>query len=204
MSIRRIVLVGGVLVALVGCITAVLLARRGNSDGNKQLVKNATTTSLSDSQVGLVVNRDASLTEKSISKEDSQKGQLWEVTQPTGSRQEFVINAFYEQGDSLKKLTGYTKQPLRDSVMASINLQLPKQYPGYKELIQRNLTVNGTDASETIFEYTNSGARIKQRLLLLFKNSDTAVYIRAQAKAEEYEAINTQYFEPLLTSAKFH
>jgi hypothetical protein len=166
-------------------------------------VKNATTTTIYSSRLQLVVQRDASLVEKKLSPSSEAKGQLWEVTQPESSMQPFVINAFYEQGVSLKKLTGYTKQSLRDSVVSNVNIQLPKQFPEYRELTQRNLTINGIEANETIFEYTNARARVKQRLVLLFKNSDTAIYIRGQARSEDYEEINSRYFEPLISSAKF-
>lgn len=187
----------GLVVVVVGC--AYWLFR-----GNDPAVKSASVLkTIKGEAVDLVVRSGPSLVGKTVSKDNQDRGQLWSLVQPKGSKQEFVIDANYEQGDSLKKLTGFTKQSLRDSVVANINVQLPKQYPEYKELTQRNLTVNGFEANETVFEYTTSGIRAKQRLLLLFKNSDTAVYIRAQAKLDEYREINERYFEPIFSSAKF-
>lgn len=194
----------GVIVA-VGVIVggaAVLLLR--DSGWGSTDTKGATNSkSIHARAVNMTVEADESLLQKTVSQEGQEAGQLWELAQPADGQQEFVVNAFYEEGESLRKLTGYTKQSLRDSVVTNINLQLPKQYPEYKELTQQNLTLNGLEANETIFTYKTSDVLVKQRLLLLFKNSDTAVYIRAQAKANEYDQINKKYFEPIFSSAKF-
>jgi patatin-like phospholipase/acyl hydrolase len=197
---------------LVICIVMVVLAGAGiawfllsiNEHKADQAVQSvASVKTLRSEEIGMIVERGASLVPKELDRASQDAGQLWALSQPNDSRQEFVIDANYEQGASLKKLTAVTKQSLRDSVVTNINLQLPKQYPEYKEIVQRNLSINGIDANETIFEYVSNGVKIKQRLVLYFKNSDTAVYIRAQAKADEYEAANDQYFEPLLMSVKF-
>jgi hypothetical protein len=172
-------------------------------DGSVHPKNSVTMEVVKSEQVGMTVKRGASLRQTTLTQADQRAGKLWEFAQPADSAQQFVINAFYEQGASLKKLTGYTKQSLRESVVANVNLQLPKQFPQYKELTQRDLTVNGIEANETIFEYVNGGVRIKQRLLLLFKNSETAIYIRGQAKADDYEEVNDRYFEALFKTATF-
>jgi hypothetical protein len=194
------------LTVLVVCVFAALLGFVGvlvSHDDNKPATKESNAKTLADREVGLVVERDPSLLQKNVSEQDKNTGRLWSLTQPKDSRREFVVDANYEQGDSLKKLTGYTKQSLRESVVANVNIQLPKQYPEYKELTQRDLTVNGFQANETTFEYVTSGVKVRQRLLLLFKNSNTAVYIRAQARASDYSGLNKRYFESIFSSATF-
>jgi hypothetical protein len=198
---NKLLLAIGIIIALVLVMVAFLIFKSDKPTPNKKV---ANTIVVKDDHVGLVINRDASLRTKPADKEMVKEiGQLWDFRQPANSQQEFAIDANYEQGESLKKLTGYTKQSLRDSVINNVNLQLPKQYPSYEEVTQRNLTVNGVEANETIFEYLVSGVKVRQRLLLLFKNSSTAVYIRAQAPAEDFTKVNKRYFEPIFSSAKF-
>lgn len=175
-----------------------------DKDSTKGDVKSAASMeTVTSERIGMTVQKDISLEQQSVSGDDEAKGRLWTFTSPASSQQEFMIDANYEQGASLKKLTGYTKQSLRDSVVTNVNLQLPKQYSEYKELTQRNVTINGIEANETVFEYDSEGVKVKQRLVLFFKNSDAAVYIRAQAKADEYDEVNSNYFEPIFSSVKF-
>ncbi len=193
-------------IGLVGLVIALGLAGIfffGRDKNTPPKAKSTDKTVVKSNAVGLSVERDVFLVQKSLTPEETQKGKLWEFTQPKTSAQQFLIDADYEQGTSLKKLTAYTKKSLRESVVDNINIQLPQQYPEFKQISQRNLTVNGVEANETIFEYVNAAIRVRQRLLLLFKNNDTAIYIRAQAKADEYAGISRHYFEPMLSSAKF-
>ena len=170
---------------------------------NKDAVQGSTTKALSDETTGLTVAKEASMVEQSVNEGNKKAGQLWQLRQPEDSQHVFEVTAAYEQGASLSKLTAVTRKPLRDSVVDNINIQLRKQYPEYKQVTQRNLTVNSLEANETIFEYVSQGVKVKQRLLLIIKNSDTAVYIRGQAKAAEYDEVDSKYFEPLFNSAKF-
>ena len=170
---------------------------------SKKDVKSVVSQTVVDNSVGLVVQRDASLSSAPNSVDDEKAGQLWKFNQPLQTQQEFVISASYEQGASLKKLTSATKQSLRDAVLDNVNRQLPKQYPGYRQVSQQDITVNDIQATRVVFEYTSTQTRIKQQLLLLFKNSDTVVYIKAQARAGDYDDLNQHYFEQIFSTAKF-
>lgn len=191
----------GIIVGLVLILIAFFVFK---NDKPTPKEKDTNTVVVKDDQVGLAISRDASLRTKRPDKETVKEiGQLWDFRQPANSQEEFAIDANYEEGESLKKIATFTKKPLREAVVENVNLQLPKQYPQYEELTQRNLTVNGFEANETVFEYVVSGVKVKQRLLLLFKNSSTAVYIRAQAPAKDFTEVNKRYFEPIFSSAKF-
>lgn len=152
---------------------------------------------------GLEVELDKTLVKQSVSQADKEQGQLWRLVQPEGSKQQFAISAHYESGESLKKLTAATGLPIREAVIGNAQLQLPKQYPSYKLVNQKNLTLNGTEATEMIFEYESQNITIRQRLLLLFKNSSTVVYIRAQARTADFDEVNSRYFTSLIKSVKF-
>lgn len=198
---KKLFLVIGIIVVFALILIVVLVIGKDKSTPAK---KDTNTVLVKDDQVGLAVKRDASLKTKVAAAQTVQeRGQLWNFSQPTNSQLEFAIDANYEQGESLKKIATFTKKPLREAVVENVNLQLPKQYPGYEEITQRNLTVNGFEANETVFEYVVSDVKVRQRLLLLFKNSSTAVYIRAQAPAEDFTEVNKRYFEPIFSSAEF-
>ncbi|HTE21845.1 MAG TPA: hypothetical protein VK674_02285 [Candidatus Limnocylindria bacterium] len=191
-----------VVVVLGGTVTYLALGRKGNQVKNngKSVAKVETVNS---EPVGMIIERDTSLVQSTPEKEDEESGQMWRFVQPADSQQQFVVSSYYEQGASLKKLTSLTKMPLKEAVLDNVSRQLPQQYPEYKELSQKDITVNGTQATEIVFEYVSQNIPVRQRLLLLFKNSDTVVYIRGQAKAAEYDDINSKYFAPLFASSKF-
>lgn len=179
-----------------------LYLSQAKKEASSDVKSAATMDEIKSDRVGLVVDKDKSLRRLVLTEEDEEKGALWRLIQPADSIQEFGIDANFEQGDSLRKLTAYTRQSLRDSVVSNVNVQLPRQFPGFKEISQRNLSINGIDANETIFEYSSGKDKIKQRMVLIFKNSDTAIYIVAQTKSSNYEEINSKYFEPLIQSVK--
>ncbi len=153
-------------------------------------------------EVGMTVERDASL-EQSTYEKDEEPKQLWRFTQPVDSRQQFVVSSYYEQGATLRKLASLTKMSLKDAVLDNVSRQLPQQYPGYKKINENNLEVNGAQATEIVFQYVSQDIPVRQRLLLLFKDSDTVVYIRGQTKATEYNAVNGRYFDPVFSSVRF-
>ncbi|HTE58518.1 MAG TPA: hypothetical protein VK694_07270 [Verrucomicrobiae bacterium] len=197
-KVKLSIAVIGALIMAIG--VGSLLSRRWL---DKKDVKSMTYQMVVDNKVGLVVRRDAALNSVPNSADDEKAGQLWEFTQPLQAQQEFVVSASYEQGASLKKLTSVTKQSLRDAVMDNVNRQLPKQYPEYHQISQQDTTINGIQATRVVFEYTSTQIKVKQQLLLLFKNGDTVAYMKAQARAEDYDSLSQHYFEPIFSSAKF-
>ena len=191
--------VAAVVLALLAGAFAATKGDANSGDINDSI---ATVTVVSE-LTGFRVERNQELIEGPLDENDKESGQLWRFVQPEGSDVEFRITARYEQGASLKKLTNVTKQSLRDAVLGNVDLQLPVQYPDYEEVSRLNTVINGIEASEIVFTYNSNEQHIKQRLVLLFKNSDTVVYMQAQALESDFEELNQRYFESLIVSAYF-
>lgn len=198
---KRSYIIASIIVLVLGVGSFLVLSRNKSDSTGIQGAR--TSERLASGETGFVVERDTSLQQKQVSSEESSSGMLWRLSQPADSKQTFEITATYDDDPSIKKLTAVSGKSTREAVMDNVNIQLPKMFPEYKEISQRNTIVSGIEASETIFEYVNQGIAVKQRLLLLFKNSDTVVYIRGQAKASDYDSLNAKYFDPLFNSAKF-
>ena len=154
------------------------------------------------SPLGLTVRHDPALVASNQATALTAAGTLWELRPPAGATP-FVITADYEQGDSIKKLVAGSKKSPRDAMADNLNRQLPQDYPGYKLVSKRNLSQAGSDGLELQFTYTSEGQTVRQRLLLLLKNDSAAAYIRAQALTSDFDALDTKYFEPILTSARY-
>lgn len=149
-----------------------------------------------------MVERDPALAEEVTTSQEKQSGQLWKLTQPSNSTP-FKVSAHFEQGESLKKLTALSKKPLKDAVLENVEKQLRQQYPSYKDVSKKDTSINGITATELTFTYVSKEVQVTQKLVLLFKNSEMVVYLRAQAKASDFTQIDEKYFKPLFNSARF-
>lgn len=110
-----------------------------------------------------------------------------------------LLTVRYEQGIA-KAANATKKQPL-DLLLENIKGSYPQRYPAYKEEQQRRLVLHGYQAAEVIFTYNNpQGDRVRQRFMIVIKNTDTAYYISGQTIENKYTEINKQVFEPVFSS----
>lgn len=205
---RAVFLVAGVVA--VSCVVVVAFTRQQDDPDNtsaasaqRKIESSRRSEALGNNVVGLSAVVPDGVRTRSLSAADTKAGQLWELSSVVPHSGSFLVNAYYEQGRSLRRLSGYAKLPLREAIVSNINVQISNQYPSYKQLVQRDLTLQGLQANETVFEYTSQGARITQRLLILIKNADTAVYVRGQARSPDYATVNEKFFEPIFSSLSF-
>jgi hypothetical protein len=62
--------------------------------------------------------------------------------------------------------------------------------------------VAGRKAAEVTFTYKKSiaGEMLKQRLLIVMKDDDVAIYVAAQAQEKEFDNLSARLFEPVFHS----
>lgn len=109
-----------------------------------------------------------------------------------------LITVRYENG--LAKAAAVTKQSVLDMLLGNMALSFPTRYPGFKELSRRQFDYNGKKAAEVYFTYNKGENTLKERFLIVIKDSDTAFYITAQAKQADFDYLNGKYFEPTFKS----
>jgi hypothetical protein len=89
-------------------------------------------------------------------------------------------------------------------MMQNVKKQIKGIYPEFKITDEKLVTINGFEGGELTFNYTSNGnIKTTQRLLVLIKDSDTAVTIAAQALEEQFDQVNKDYFEQIISSATF-
>lgn len=193
-----LILVASLSIILVGA-SVVVIRNRKNDDihSTGRIIRSV------ESGMSVTVNPD--LQQRAVGGSERQKGKLWAFEQPAGTRPEFSITAVYSEDPTIKKLASVTNKLTTEAVLDNVTRQLQKQYDqhDYDFRSKNTFSINGYDAAEVVFEYTSSSKVVRQRVVLVFRNQTSVVYIRGQAETTAYDMMNAKYLEPLLASVKF-
>lgn len=120
----------------------------------------------------------------------------------TGKQSSVVVTLQAETG--LSKVSALLKREPFDIVLENSAKVLPTKYAGYKLVDERRFEQDGRKAAELIFTYTgNGGVSVRQRLLIVLRDRDTAYYLTGQTKASEYAKLNSSALDPIFKSVKF-
>lgn len=113
-----------------------------------------------------------------------------------------LVTLRYEDG--LRVLTNLVQRDLLDILVGNSDTMHPERFPGYQKISQQQFERHGKKASETIFTYRNpAGERIKQRLLIIVRDDDLAVYLAAQAREVDFDELSRRYFARMFQSLRF-
>lgn len=116
--------------------------------------------------------------------------------------QPYLIQCWYE--DKFRLAASLTKKEPLELLLENQKNSFPKLYPQYRELSLQRTERNGRKAAEIFFTYQNTQRVIvKQRLLVVLKDDDTAVYVSAQAREADFELVNRRYFQAIFASISF-
>jgi hypothetical protein len=159
------------------------------------------TVSFSASSLQLHVAYPETVSRQPLSKKDAADKILLRLARGSTNDPPLQISLRYETG--LKPLSELTKQKLRDALLANLAKTYPTRFPGYKQLERHDYSLDSHDATDLLFSYKNqAGETIKQRFLLVIRDDDTAVYLSAQAKATDFDALNARYFGIVFSSLR--
>jgi hypothetical protein len=148
---------------------------------------------------GVSLNYHEDLSPRSLSKRD--KSDKFILRLGRGDTDDLLINLRYETG--LQILGTLSKNPLHQQLADNAARNYPERFPEYKEQSRRTFKVDGRDASELVFSYTNKGVTLTQRLVIAPKDDATAYYFTGQTRQANYEVFNRRYFEPAVASLAF-
>lgn len=113
-----------------------------------------------------------------------------------------LVTVKWEKG--LRKVSSVLRYDILDILLDGADKAFAKQYIKYEKKSERKFDWQGRKAAEIEFEYLSPlGQFIRQRMMILMKDEDAAVYIAAQTRQKEYDAINKKYFEKIFKTVGF-
>lgn len=167
----------------------------GSSDDNREVPKQ----SVSDPKTGVTFNYLSPLNSQTVSAQDM-KDKI--VIRLTSSSPAMLITVKYEDG--LQAVAALTHQEPIDIILSNAAKAFPVRFKDYAEVSQRKFKLANNDAAEIIFTYTGPNkSTAKQRLVIVLKDTNTAVYVTAQSEANEFESVNSTYFDGIFNSISF-
>lgn len=144
------------------------------------------------------------LTRASTESEEDQKAKIIfrgkegesEATTP------FLVTIRYEEG--LRKVSSLLRYDIIDILADSVDKRFPKEHPKFEKINERRFSLNGKKAGEIEFTYLSRlGEEVRQRFIILARDEDMVLYITMQARKRDFDAINTTYFEKILSTIDF-
>lgn len=137
-----------------------------------------------------------------VSEADKKNKIILRLTEKQGQPQ-ILATLRYESG--LRSIASITKSSIIDIIMANSEKALPQRFKGFQKEGSRRYEHSGRKAGEVIFTYDSpvAGERIKQRLVVLVKDDDTAVYLAMQTKQADFQEQNSKLFDAMAASLGF-
>ncbi len=153
-----------------------------------------------DSLTGLSLRYIAPLQVEQLTEQDKKDKFVFRLTSLDPA---MLVSVRYEDG--LRGVAAAARQSPLDLILGNAAKSLAQRYQGFQQLQQNKLTSNDRDAAEIIFTYTGpKGETAKQRLIIIIKDADTAVYIAAQTREDQFPELTTKYFDKLVSSITFN
>ena len=144
---------------------------------------------------------EALVSSKQLSDKDQQEKIVFRATEKL-QNSPFLATLRYEEG--LRIAASLAKVDTIELVLDGANKANPVRYPDYKKVSERRFQQDGKEAAEIIFTYTGlSKEVVKQRLILIAKDDNTAFYLALQSREDAFDKQNSTIFEIIASSLKF-
>lgn len=149
-----------------------------------------------------VVSYPASARAEELSGEDRNFKVVLRIREGEQDQEPYLVSMRYEEG--LRAAANTTNRPPRDLILASAERALPQRFPEFSKVGEEKLELSGKEAAIITFTYKQpQGELIKQKLLILVRDDDTALYISAQAKERDWQELEQKYFARIFRSLRF-
>jgi len=189
---------GTVVVMAIAVVVVTVLVLATLLTSNNAMPENKNTARYTDPTTGLTIDYRSDL--EIAANSTPQEGVLFNLAKSDPRMQ---ITSWLEEGDSIARLNILDK-PLNQLMIYNAKKQINDIYSDVKITDEKLVTINGLEGGEVVFNYTSSGGiKTTQRLLVLVKDTDTVITIAAQAYQERYDEVNKDYFDQIMSSAKF-
>lgn len=136
--------------------------------------------------------------------EGSQVKILFRATQAGKESRPMVVSIKKETG--LRIVTSLTRVEMLAGLLRNMERAYPQRFPEYKKESERTFEQGGKRVAEIYFTYKSpagEGEIVKQRLMVVEYDGDTAIYLSAQAKQNDFNFLDEKYFNQTFKSLKF-
>ena len=165
--------------------------------------QNTRTAEFADHTLGLTFRYSTKLAGgKPMSDQDRKDKVLFRIGQGDDMKEMVRVLVRYEDG--LRKVANLQKQSIIDILLANSDKTFTREHIKYDRLSQRKFVKNGHDGAEIVFTYLSPyGQFIKERYVILVRDDDSAVYVSAQAKKDDFRTVNNNDFEKIFKTLDF-
>lgn len=192
---RRIVWIfTGTLVVV--CGIALILLWRNQAGSTPKL------TTFHHAETGANLDYASVMIPQNTNDQDAKDKIIFRGSQADHIKTPFLMTLRYETG--LRLAASAAKSKTIDLIMDGAGRAMPGRFPEYQKVGERRFQQAGHDAAEIVFVYKGpSDQQIQQRLWLIVKDDDTALYLAGQSKQADYQAVDEQYFRAVFESLRF-
>lgn len=190
---KKILIITGIILAIIASLGGFWVLQR--NDKSKQIDFYDQKTS---------INFKYSEKLQSVDLKDEEKEDKFIVRLQNGPKEksEILIRGSYEEG--LRAVTTLAKTDLIPLLLSNAEKSLPLTFPEFELESKKETTIVNHKAGEVIFKYTGpTKKQVKRKLLIIDKDGSTAVYLAMETAADDYDHVNSTYFEPIVQSIHF-
>lgn len=127
---------------------------------------------------------------------------LFRAVQTINEPRPMLVSVKKERG--LRIVTSLTRVEMLDGLLRNMERAYPQRFPEYKKESEQIFDRGGKKSVEIYFTYKGpAGEIIKQRLVVVKYDGDTAIYLSAQSKQKDFDSLNKKYFNRIFKSVKF-
>jgi hypothetical protein len=112
----------------------------------------------------------------------------------------YLVSVKREMG--LRAAASMSRMEPLDMLLGNIERAYPMRFSGYHVESEVRRNVANRPAADLVFTYENAGKVIRQRLLLFLWDGDTAYFVTAQARAADFDELNTLFFNRIFASVR--
>jgi len=189
---------GTVVVMAVAVFVVAVLVLATLLTSSKKISENENEPSYTDPTTGLSINYQSDLKLIPYVPPNSDSV-LFNLTK---SDPKILVTSWYSQGDEIATLN-LLGRPLSQAILDNIVSQLDRTYKETEVVGEKSVEINGYEGREVIFHHVSAGLPTTQRLTVIVKDGNTAVTIACQSLREDFETINKQYFDEIMSSVTF-
>lgn len=105
---------------------------------------------------------------------------------------------------SLRIAASLSRADIVPMLLRNIERAYPQRFPEYLKTSEKTFDYKGKKAAEIYFTYTSpANELIRQRMMIVGYDGDTALYFTAQARESDFSRLNKKYFDKMFSELDF-
>ena len=195
----KLIVASGVGILIIAIVTLFVVNNKNKFTTVSQPVQNLTKTAeFRGKTVGFSYPESAQVT--TLTKKDRADNYIFRATNSATDSKKYLITIRSEAG--IQKVANLTKQDVLEMLIANARKALPLRYPGFQLMGIEQAEVNSKKSAELTFTYKNNGELLRQKMLMVLRDSDTVLYVSIQAKDSEFDNLYHNNLDTVVRSLK--